>query len=268
MAWNWNTFDWDNTTHRFFALCYLADMIVWLYRIATRFQLFPKSEPYPFIRKKFATTLLRTIVLVLHIGSGVTEIALGFAAFFTGNEILAKIITVAALAFHVPTAIYMTPFVYGARRLMRPAYMVIIFFHAYCAVNLWLNPTSTEWIVSTISVLHTYIWVRIFYFIFAKTQTLPSGPYTLSVVFAGYVTLPYFPRNVAKYSTDLLVTTFTLSYVTVEFLVYKHILKYSGKKLVSTEFDIDDADHELVIKYETRRNDKHDVITIETITVK
>ncbi|TPX68924.1 hypothetical protein SpCBS45565_g02791 [Spizellomyces sp. 'palustris'] len=268
MAWNWNTFDWDNTTHRFVALCYLADMIMWLYRLAMRFQLLPKSEPYPLIRKKFATTILRGIVLALHIGSGLTEIALGFAAFFTGNATLAKIIAAAAILLHVPTSMFMTPHVYGARRLMRPAYMIIMFFHAYSAVNLWLNPTSTEWLVSTISVLHTYIWVRIFYFIFARTQTLPSGTYTLSVLVAGYVTLPYFPRNVAKYSTDLLCTTFLMLYMTVEYLVYKHIFKYTGKKLASTEIDIDVADHELVVKHQIRRGDNHDVITIETITVK
>ncbi|KAJ3042395.1 hypothetical protein HDV00_007351 [Rhizophlyctis rosea] len=183
-------FDISNPTHRFLALCYFLDAILWGHRLWAAIQ--PREKA---LNSKFSGLLIRKIVVVAHILAGVTEIIAGAVAFLTMNEYALYVTLIAALAVHTPTAILMTPKVYGARRLMVPAYIACIALHAYTAFMCWTT-FNRDWLIATLAIAHTYAFVRIYYTILLWTKTTPGNEYTLAVLLSGATTIPYIQTQV------------------------------------------------------------------------
>lgn len=143
--------------------------------------------PHP----KFLIVPWRRWILRTHILSGTVELCAGLAALLlTERELAAKVMAVAALGFHVPSAYAQTPIVFGARAIMRPAYLMCIGLHAFCAIQLWRHPTSIYWISSTFLIFNIYVWCRIYYFVFDKFGLFQGSRYSVTILSAGLTTAP------------------------------------------------------------------------------
>ncbi|KAJ3340835.1 hypothetical protein HDU93_006127 [Gonapodya sp. JEL0774] len=234
MAWNWSNFNVYDPSHRFLALCYMANLIVWVFRLVER----AMPSPNVLLRHKYTQKGFGTLVLVIHITGGVLEILLGLVAFFLNPEDrlipLYGTVAACALGMHVPTALLMTPTVYGARRLMRPFYATFCVLHAYCAIRLIMDPLSREWLIATLIILHTYIWVRVFYFLLWRTHTFRGATYTLSVLLAGFFTFGYIP-GVGDINLEVIIYAWLFLYCAVEYLVLKYVFHTKGVILESRE---------------------------------
>jgi CRP-like cAMP-binding protein/Ca2+-binding EF-hand superfamily protein len=143
--------------------------------------------PHP----KFLVVPWRRWILRTHILSGTVELCAGLAALFMPErELAAKVMALAALGFHVPSAYAQTPIVFGARAIMRPAYLLCIGLHAFSAVQLWRHPSSLYWVSSTFLIFNIYGWCRIYYFIFDKFGLFQGARYSVTILSAGLTTAP------------------------------------------------------------------------------
>ncbi|KXS10376.1 hypothetical protein M427DRAFT_159372 [Gonapodya prolifera JEL478] len=234
MTWNWSNLDLHDPSHRFLALCYIANLLVWVFRLMQL--IIPR--PKQLLRHKYTQTGGGTVVLGIHITGGVMEILLGLVAFFlnTDGHLIPLYGTVAAcaLGLHFPTALIMTPSVYGARRLMRPFYVAASALHAYCAIRLIIDPLNREWLIATLIVLHTYIWVRVFYFLLWRTHTFRGATYTLSVVLAVFFTFGYIP-GAGDINLGVIVFAWIFLYCAVEYFILKYVFHTKGVILESNE---------------------------------
>lgn len=142
---------------------------------------------------KFRLLQVRARVLFLHVASGVCEIFCLVMAFFAPRQhlfIWARAGALAALLGHVPSSFFQTPGVFGIKVLMVPIYSFFIAVHAFCAIRLFLEPTSLDNLLQCFMILHTYAWVRVMYGIWRRLGILRDNEYTLAVVLAGSLTLP------------------------------------------------------------------------------
>jgi CRP-like cAMP-binding protein/Ca2+-binding EF-hand superfamily protein len=140
---------------------------------------------------KFTIVSWRRAILLIHIASGTLEFAAGLAALALGGHALAGVtMALVALLFHVPSALAQTPTVFGSRAIMRPSYLMAIGLHAWCAVQLWLHPTSLYWTVATFLLFNTYVWVRVFFYLLDKFGFFEGAKYTVAVLLAGLTTTP------------------------------------------------------------------------------
>lgn len=143
--------------------------------------------PHP----KFLMVRWRAAVLRTHIVSGTTELLAGlFALIAEERELAAQVMAIAALGFHVPTAFAQTPIVFGARAIMRPAYLLCIGLHAFSAIQLLRHPSSLYWTGATFLVFNIYVWCRIYYFIFDKIGLFRGDRYSITIILAGLTTAP------------------------------------------------------------------------------
>jgi hypothetical protein len=99
--------------------------------------------PHP----KFLIIPFRRWTIRFHIWSGTIELISGVFACFFYSPKAALFQAVAGLFLHVPTALIQVPIVFGSKAIMVPSYLLCIFIHAYCAFNLFLNPTSHSWAI-------------------------------------------------------------------------------------------------------------------------
>lgn len=141
---------------------------------------------------KFTMIPWRKWILRTHIISGTTELFAGITALFfsTGSPVPGVIMAVAALGFHIPSASFQTPIVFGAKAIMAPAYILCIALHAFCAVNLLLHPTSVLWAVNTFLVFNIYVWCRIYFYAFDTLKLFSSMKYTIAILAAGVTVVP------------------------------------------------------------------------------
>ncbi len=143
--------------------------------------------PHP----KFLMVPWRRWLLRVHITSGTVELIAGLSALVMDEpEVAARVMCAAALLFHVPSAYAQTPIVFGARAIMRPSYIMCIGLHAFCAVKLWMNPSSEFWAASTFLVFNVYVWCRIYYFLFDKLGLFQGARYSVTIIMAGLTTTP------------------------------------------------------------------------------
>jgi CRP-like cAMP-binding protein/Ca2+-binding EF-hand superfamily protein len=140
---------------------------------------------------KFQLIRWRYLMLHVHIISGSIEFLAGVVGCALGGHPAASIaMAVPALLFHVPSAYFQTPSVFGARAIMQPSYLLCIGMHAFCAVMLLLNPSSLFWTVATFLLFNTYVWVRVFFFLLDKFGLFRHAKYTVAVLLAGLTTTP------------------------------------------------------------------------------
>lgn len=140
---------------------------------------------------KFLMLGWRRAVLRVHIVSGTIEFAAGLTAILTHpNTTAAAIMGITALCFHVPSALAQTRIVFGARAIMRPAYLACIAVHAFCAFMLLRFPGSQYWAVGTFLVFNVYVWCRVYYFAFDKFGLFADAKYSVAILLAGLTAIP------------------------------------------------------------------------------
>lgn len=143
--------------------------------------------PHP----KFLMVPWRRWILRVHITSGTVELIAGLCALLmTEPELAARVMAAAALLFHIPSAYAQTPIVFGARAIMRPSYIMCIGLHGFCALKLWMHPSSEFWAASTFLVFNVYVWCRIYYFLFDKLGLFQGARYSVTILIAGLTTTP------------------------------------------------------------------------------
>ncbi len=142
--------------------------------------------PHP----KFFLSIQRRTLLYLHIGSGCLELVSCLLAYLMGHAGWALLAAAVALAGHIPTSFYQTAIVSGSKAIMIPSYVFVTTLHLFCALHLLIDPQSTYWLLNLFLVLNTYVWVRVFYFLFGRIGLFTESLYTNSVLFAVLLVLP------------------------------------------------------------------------------
>ncbi|KAJ3053115.1 hypothetical protein HK097_005004 [Rhizophlyctis rosea] len=249
--------NFSNPTHQFLLICYFLDLILWterFWRAAT-----PTQQA---LNSKFSAVRTRKIIILLHILGGVLEIIMGAVAFFTMSPIAIYITLFCCLAIHTPTSIIMTPKVYGARRLMVPAYIACIALHVYCAI-MTFKTFCGMWLTATIIVAHTYAFVRIFYVLLNWTNTTPGCEYTIAVLLAGAMTIPYVP-TAQEYHLFFVAMLFIAIYASISSAV--SYLK-NGEIKPSEETPIPIANARLVRKRAAKREAEKRVSNYGTVVI-
>jgi Ca2+-binding EF-hand superfamily protein len=145
------------------------------------------NPPHP----KFLMLPKRKLSIRTHVISGSIEVLFGVIAFFSSNpEIPATIMALSAIIGHITSSFYQTPIVFGSKSAMIPGYLFFVSLHLYTAVNLLLEPSSNFWLINTFLVLSTYVWCRVFYFIFIVFGIFKDNLYSASILAAGVLILP------------------------------------------------------------------------------
>ncbi len=141
---------------------------------------------------KFLMVPWRKAVLRVHIISGSTELVAGLFACFGAHENpwAGRIMALAALCGHIPSASLQTPIVFGSKAVMTPGYILCIAVHAFCAFNLLIHPTSTLWAVNTFLIFNIYVWCRIYFYVFDGLKLFASEKYTISILAAAMTVAP------------------------------------------------------------------------------
>lgn len=139
---------------------------------------------------KFLMLPRRRASLALHLVSGSVELVASIAAYFSGSAMLGSIAALAALLVHTPTAIYQTPIVFGSKAVMTPGYIFVIALHAYCALQLALDPASNFWLLNTYLALNTYVWCRVFFVVLRSLDLFRESLYTTSITLSAFITFP------------------------------------------------------------------------------
>ncbi len=142
--------------------------------------------PHP----KFLMIPWRRAVLRTHITSGTVELVAGLWACFGHSPRAATVMALAALLFHVPTALVQTSIVFGSKAIMVPGYLFCIGAHAFCAAMLLAHPTSSWWAVNTFLVFNVYVWCRIYFYVFDWARLFSSMKYTIAILAAGATIAP------------------------------------------------------------------------------
>jgi Ca2+-binding EF-hand superfamily protein len=172
------------------------------------------NPPHP----KFLMLPKRKLSIRTHVISGSIEVLFGVIAFFSSNpEIPATIMALSAIIGHVTSSFYQTPIVFGSKSAMIPGYLFFVSLHLYTAIHLLLEPNSTFWLVNTFLVLSTYVWCRVFYFIFTVFGLFKDNLYSASILAAGVLILP----SVLGAAGNLFFILFVLGYNAL----YKLIMK-------------------------------------------
>ncbi|MFK7800067.1 MAG: cyclic nucleotide-binding domain-containing protein, partial [Anaerolineae bacterium] len=165
--------------------------------------------PHP----KFLLLKKRKVSIRLHVISGSIEFFAAVAAFFMPDPTIPAIIMALAAVVHISTSFFQTPIVFGAKAVMIPSYLGATTLHLFCAFNLLVNPSSSEWLLNTYLALNIYAWVRIYYFVFEKFGLFENHIYSFSVLAAGFTVIP----AILGPAGNLVVVGYVLLYI----LLYK-----------------------------------------------
>ncbi|HLO86264.1 MAG TPA: EF-hand domain-containing protein [Nostocaceae cyanobacterium] len=180
------------------------------------------TPPHP----KFLMLPKRKLSIRTHVISGSIEVVFGVIAFFSSSpEIPATIMALSAIIGHVTSSFYQTPIVFGSKSAMIPGYLFFVSLHLYTAIHLLLEPSSNFWLINTFLVLSTYVWCRVFYFIFTVFGLFKDNLYSASILAAGVLILP----SVLGAAGNLLFILFVLGYNAL----YKLIMKPTPAEWIS-----------------------------------
>jgi len=173
--------------------------------------------PHP----KFVMLKRRKFAIYTHIASGVLEFLSCWLAFTTGNIYIARFAALTAILAHVPSAYYQTSIVFGAKALMVSGYLFAISLHLFSAINFYLNPTSTYWLLNMFLIHNIYVWCRVFYFFFGFVGIFKDTIYTNSILVSGLILFP----AVLSVAANLLF----FGYVATSILLYFAIVRPDEK---------------------------------------
>jgi Ca2+-binding EF-hand superfamily protein len=135
------------------------------------------------------------------------------------------IMALSAIIGHVTSSFYQTPIVFGSKSAMVPGYLFFVSLHLYSAVHLLLEPNSNFWLVNTFLVLSTYVWCRVFYFVFTVFGLFKDNLYSASILAAGVLILP----SVLGAAGNLFFIAFVLGYNAL----YKLIMNPTAAEWIS-----------------------------------
>jgi hypothetical protein len=169
--------------------------------------------PHP----KYVMLPQRRFAIYTHILSGGVEFTSCWTAFCTGNESVDKLAALAAILGHVPSAYYQTSIAFGAKALTVSGYLFTISLHLFCALHLFMEPSSTYWLLNMFLVHNIYVWCRIFYFFFSSVGVFKDSIYTNSILTSCLILFP----AVLGVSANLLF----LGYVATSIILYFAIVQ-------------------------------------------
>ena len=169
--------------------------------------------PHP----KFLMINRRKYIVYIHITSGILEFIFCWLSFYTGNRYIGRFTSLIAIVAHVPSAYYQTSTVFGAKGFVVSAYLLSISLHLFCAIQLFMNPTSIHWLLNMFLIHNIYVWCRVFYFFFGFIGIFQDTIYTNSILVSGLILLP----SVLSISGNLIffgfvITSILLYYVIVQ----------------------------------------------------
>eukprot|EP01032_Pedospumella_encystans_P008748 gene8748-10350_t len=153
------------------------------------------SAPHP----KYSLTALSKLCIRVHVFTGILGVALPLYVFFSSDEPSGFIVMCAVCAadfIFALTAFMQTPNVHGVRVLTVPLYYVCVFFKVVincCLLQSLVHDntggfkTQVQWLWMVWVVHQTYAWVRIFYNVFSKFDSLRGHIYSVSVLMAGAI---------------------------------------------------------------------------------
>ncbi|TPX58833.1 hypothetical protein SpCBS45565_g07900 [Spizellomyces sp. 'palustris'] len=185
----------------FLAASYVLDMFVF-YEYATTW----KRPPPPMRRPHTEKSALSKWMLWIHILGGFSELYGGLFALllprhWRSTYYLTQLTFLSAAIIQVPTSLFFVPSVAGVKTLMHPGYICVSAMHMYVAVSgLWQMYTGTAFpadqLEATVAILHTYAWVRMFYWLLKylvgdERKLLTTVIYTFSVTMAGLLTVSH-----------------------------------------------------------------------------
>lgn len=142
--------------------------------------------PHP----KFVILPFRKWTIRFHVWSGTVELLSGLSCIIFQSKEAAIVQACAALLFHVPTALLQTPIVFGSKAIMIPSYLLCIIIHAYCAFQLFLDPSSLSWAINTFLIFNVYAWCRFYFYLFDRYHLIGNQKYTVSILMAGLTIIP------------------------------------------------------------------------------
>ena len=168
------------------------------------------TPPHP----KFLMLPSRKFSIRVHIISGCMEFFAAIMAFSLAENGLAdplwgRIAAVAAFAGHVPSSYAQTPIVFGAKSVMVTGYMFAIGLHLFCALQLFIEPSSIYWLMNSFLILNIYVWCRVFYFFFQSVGLFKHSLYTASILLSGVLLFP----SVLGAAGNLFFLFFVLTYL-------------------------------------------------------
>jgi hypothetical protein len=164
--------------------------------------------PHP----KFLLVPWRNINIRVHLFSGIIELISGFIACFFISKEAAIVQAVAAVFFHVPSALLQTPIVFGSKAIMVPAYLLCICIHVFCGIQLLLNPESQYWMISTFLIFNIYAWCRFYYYAFDTLKLFQHSRYSVSILAAGLTIIPTLFGPLATLLLSLFVGLYIILY--------------------------------------------------------
>jgi Ca2+-binding EF-hand superfamily protein len=142
--------------------------------------------PHP----KFCLRRVRKFFIILHVVSGIHEIAFGILVFFSATPRLAVYGMWIADVGHMVSAIAQVPVLFGIKEVMVPAYAWCIVYKAVCAATMAWNYDSDFWFFATFLMHHVYVWVRIYYKLFSMMGIMSDNIYTIAIILAGMTCAP------------------------------------------------------------------------------
>jgi hypothetical protein len=213
-----SAFDLEVTQIIILAFCSLFwDIFVIYYHMA--------NPPHP----KFRLRPSRRLSIYVHVFAGLAEIVASVVSFaiYSGdvtkgtsnNRTLVVYIHVFCSLTHAITAAYQTPQVFGMKVIMVPAYSIVVFWKAVCAVRMGMDPNSLWILMQLFFTHHIYVWTRAFHVIFEEMDVFQEHTYSISILFAGMVLGPVAlgpAANVAVISVISLFGLLRLPYWTIE----------------------------------------------------
>ena len=125
-----------------------------------------------------------------HIISSVTAIVLHLFHNKQDLEFYGQIQAIAAV-FHIASALYQTPIVFGAKGIMHPSYYMVIAMHAYFALQTWYDPGNYTNILRVYQTLCIFTYCRIYMLLFFRNNYLAGNEYTISILLAGLTIFPF-----------------------------------------------------------------------------
>jgi Ca2+-binding EF-hand superfamily protein len=132
----------------------------------------------------------RRFSIYTHIVSGVVESISCWLAFCTGNEFIAQVAAVSAILGHVPSAYYQTSIAFGVKALTVSSYFFVISVHLFSALHLFVDPSSTYWLLNMFLIHNIYVWCRVFFFFFRFIGLFKDTLYTNSILISALILFP------------------------------------------------------------------------------
>jgi len=145
------------------------------------------TVPHP----KFLLRFWRSLAIKDHAISGVIEICMGLCALFSKDPYyFVWLQCIASFFFHIPSAAYQTPRVFGVRVVMVPAYALIVALKILCCVNLFMDKYSLQKLIMLATVHHIYVWCRVLMALFYQADIMRAHEYTVAILLAGFICVP------------------------------------------------------------------------------